>query len=287
MSELETICVHLGAHKTATTHLQKSLNAQRDVLLRKHIRYYGPGRLRGPGKSVMARFGPEATQPGEVALDRLVRGAKRLVISEENLMGWPHPPRLARDAALYPRGPDQVAMISAAAAGTELRLFLGIRNFSDFYTSLYSQMLFSGRVRPFDRFLRRIDYAGANWAQLVTRLTQVAPVVVWRHEDYPGISPKILRRLLGWKLGKAIPMIEARVHQGLSQEAVAQLVAARQASADLAPEAALDMRRRFPQGPDRPAFDPWTRREHAESRDRYGRDLDRIASLPDVTLLTP
>ena len=290
MSELETICVHLGAHKTATTHLQKSLNAQRGMLLRKQIRYYGPGQLRGPGKSIMARFGPDAAHPPSVALERMTKGSRRLVISEENLMGWPHPPRLKYNPALYPRGADQLALLTPAVTGAEVRVFLGVRNFSDFYTSLYSQVLFSGRVRSFERFLRKLDYEGANWVQLVTRLTEVegvSKVIVWRHEDYPGIAPRILRRLLGWRLGKAVPLLETRVHQGLSRHAVAQIMAAGRAKAAIDPALALKMRGRFPLSKDNPPFDPWTRRDHLTSRARYDRDIDRIAALPRVMLLTP
>ena len=89
-----TVVLHLGAHKTATTHLQHSLIAHRIDLWQRGIRTMMPPHLRGGGQSLEALFDlpinrtvtGHAPNPAEVRA-KLIGQAKRFVVSEENLLG--------------------------------------------------------------------------------------------------------------------------------------------------------------------------------------------------------
>ncbi|MGB1209735.1 MAG: hypothetical protein ACPG7W_11160, partial [Paracoccaceae bacterium] len=91
------ITFHIGVHKTATSHLQRSLLRASDSLAAHGVRYYGPDHLRLPGRSLPTLFGfrtdraaPKRPPEEQVALLR--KDGRKIVFSEENFISWPHNP---------------------------------------------------------------------------------------------------------------------------------------------------------------------------------------------------
>lgn len=284
----------MGAHKTATSHLQNSLEQQREMLAEDGVRYYGPPYLRRRGKSLDRMFGlsglwPEdGPQNAQERLEMLARGGTRVVFSEENFLG----PLYVRGGwvkmPLYQEAPDHLAALVAALAPNPVRLFLALRNPATFLTSAYSQTLYGGNVLTPDAFRRLNPVEDVDWAQLVSRFAAVpgiGEIIVWRYEDYHDLFRLLMRRMLRWRLGSRVAPIETPVHPGLSEPAVAQVMKwhARGQYRALAARA----RDAFPLGPDAPKFDLYNETINAAARSVYDIQLEEIAEMEGVTVLTP
>lgn len=278
------VALHIGAHKTATSHLQRSLQGQRANLAAKGVAFYGPHQLRAEGERLMGRFSlkyHDQTDQSRRSLTEMAQGAHRLVISEENYIGTLQrtPGRIA--FPLYPHAADRISALARQAAPQGLDVFLGIRQPTSFLTSAYGQVLMGGDAIPLATFKRINPVARINWPDLVGRIRQSAGVrtlTVWRHEDYPRLFPRIVAALLGADI--PVDPVDEIVHRGLSVEAV-------QATLKGKVPDALAARDAFPVGPTRPAFQAYGRWAQLRAELAYRTQLRQIAAMPGVTLLRP
>ena len=170
-----SIAFHIGAHKTATSHLQRSLQRSSDDLAARGVQYYGPDHFRLPGRTISALFGlrprtgagrSKRSPQDQLALMR--KGADRIVFSEENFIGTlAH--TISRDIEFgYPSANIKIAQL-ARALGKPIDLFLCVRNPTALINSVYSQLLRGNKIMPFDAFKAMVPMARGDWADLVTR----------------------------------------------------------------------------------------------------------------------
>ncbi|MBI1415888.1 MAG: hypothetical protein GC146_01575 [Limimaricola sp.] len=294
MSDLIQTHLHLGAHKTATTHLQKLMHANRAALVEAGVRYYGPEFLRRPRRSIGTSFGinPDAVHRNGRSpleqLDFLAKGDRLVVLSDENFAGPLHDGAGNVMVPLYEGAAARVAALAAALAPNPLHLFLAIRQPTTFLTSAYSQSLFGGVAIGAGGFRDLNPPDRLDWADLVARLAAVpglAGLTVWRYEDYRAGLPSILEALLG-PAAAVLPAPAAQpANQGLSvraQKAVMEW-AVHGVEGPLAQRA----RRRFPVTEDNPAFDLFEADGHEAAARAYADQVDRIRALPGVRLLEP
>lgn len=284
------VVLHLGAHKTASTHLQHAIIAAKPF---DDVAFWGPRLLRGRGESIPERFGfPLDVQSGVASpltpaqmLAEMADGAPRLVLSEETFAG-----RLQGDwgripVPLYDAAPARVAKLAekiAEAGGPPVDICLGIRNPADYIGSAFSQFLMGKRTILPEKYRAKNAITSIDWADYVHRLREVPGVgqlTVWAYEHYAALFPDICRALIG---RDDPPFPETRVQPRLSVKAVdAVLVAKSWADADLTGEAA-DL---LPIGPDNPPFDLFSETDHARSTAFYDMQLAKIAAMPDVNFL--
>lgn len=280
------IALHLGAHKTATTHLQRSLSEQSDLLRCIGARFFGPPSFR-KGASIEARFGlsgDTTSDEARAAFAQMAGDAKRIVISEENFIGTMHN-RFAQMAfPLYPEAPERISALADRIAPDGLDLYLGLRNPADYISSCYCQALIGGHKVVLDEVKAHNKVSLIDWADLVTRIKSangVRSITVWRYEDYRVLFDQIIDQLVGPESG--IKPLSERVHPGLSQEAVARILM-RYADGK-GRKAAVRARDKFPVGPDHPAFDAFDKWEHSAAQAQYDVQIAKIAAMDDVTLL--
>lgn len=285
-----TIVLHLGAHKTASTHLQHAIMAALPI---DGVTFAGPQTLRRTGGSLPERFGfpfdPENAVVSDLtpreALVELARGADRLVLSEETFAGklqrgWGRIP-----TPLYFTAPDrvrQLADVIAGAGGPPLDLCLAIRNPTDYLGSAYSQILNGHRVIMPDKYRAKNPYDVIDWADYVARLRAcdgVRSLTVWRHEDYAALFGQICTAMVG--TADVTPPDE-KMQPRLSAQAVdAILLTKRFTGQDFKREAAETL----PISADNPPYDLFDSQTHAASRAFYADQCATIAALPDVTFL--
>lgn len=232
-----SVGLHLGVHKTASTHLQYTLRNSSEALIEKGVRYYGPDFLRLRGRSIEQMFGlgtspsPRRSTADQIAF--LAKGDGRILISEENFFG----PLLERNGKglvpPYSGGERAVAELAGllAAEGSPLDLYFAIRSPASFVTSRYSQILLSGT------FLSPEDYAamakpeGIDWAEMVAALASVPnnrSLYVWRYEDYARILPSILSAMVGSEAAGSVAPAETVVNPGFSAIALRRYLVARE-----------------------------------------------------------
>ncbi len=294
-----SIALHIGAHKTASSHLQNVLYRNREMLSGEGVRVYGPGYLRMPGRNLAAMFGlswSESPSPRRSPQDQikfLSKGRKRLVFSEENFVGNLIDSRGRTTHPLYPSGPARVAELVEKLAPLDVRLFVALRNPASFMASTYSQALFGGAYLGPRAFRNRNNWQDIDWAAYVAALRAIpglGDMYVWRQEDYEQSQRMILRRLLGWRVGPKIETVEGRVHQGLSSNAVRQTL--EWAHEGREGPLARDARAKYPvtsvaHAPMNKPFQLYAAATYAEAADIYAAQMTQIEGMEGVTVLQP
>jgi hypothetical protein len=206
--------IHIGAHKTATTHVQETLALLRPGLLAKGVDFIPNRELRGVGVAVaLTRRHVEARVPFlrgrmvrrtlDARLAPLRAGPATLVLSEEKLIGGS---QHVFSEPIYPQLERTVRLLATLGSGAELTLFLSIRSFDAQLPSAYVQELkyMTPIAGGFENLRRRVLARPPSWFEMVRRIRTVAPGVplrIWRQEDYRGHSREILSALCGLDVG--------------------------------------------------------------------------------------
>lgn len=281
------IVFHIGAHKTATTHLQNVL-ASRPRELRKHgVVFRGPSHLRSSGQGVRGFLGLNEGQDRDATLAKYCRNAPRFILSEENYIGlltdkyW-HP----LGVRFYHQARHRLVRLARDLAPHPLTLALGVRDPAGLLKSLYGQALMVGFFRPWEGFIKNRNPADMQWSEFITRLHSsgaFAHIILWRFEDYPQNLPTVLSALCGGATPDLDLMPDQIYHPGLSARAV-------QAAIDWHAEGYKGplghiAREDYPVGDQYPAFQPWSQAMRLASRHAYDRDLARIKTMAGVTCL--
>lgn len=185
--------IHLGAHKTATTHLQDSLAVARDSLLAQGVDYLPRDDVRAVFGRVLSRRrwqyhlgGAAIRRDLQGALQPLRQGGRCVALSEENLIG------ACRDLISpvpYPRAAAQARRLATLTATAPLTLFLSIRGFDRVLPGAYATALRFRNVTPTDLASLRHGFAATppSWITLIEAIGRAAPQArlrVWRYEDY-------------------------------------------------------------------------------------------------------
>ena len=289
-----TIRIHIGAHKTATTEMQRALRRVRTVLEAGGNPFIGPGGLRGRWISLpraMSNDDPEARGQAERRLRRWLRRNDNHVISEENILGTVHRKRIFGPGnQLYPEAAANIARLRALMGDPEVELFLSIRDPAEFATSAYGQVLREGISMGMEDYVEGYDVPAFSWAELVGRLTEcpgVTRVTCWRYEDYAALRPRILSLLVGEELAATVPAAESH-NMGISEAAFQQFM---EWVLDDLDESFLDLlaraRATYPKTAGDPGMRPLPPEVYARSRDTYPLDVAALAVMDRVTLLLP
>ncbi len=193
--------IHIGAHKTATTHLQDQLARSRDRLAEAGVDALPTPLVRPAGPARCVRLGLARGSLGGTlaeAVAGLRRGPGRVVLSDEEWLG-----HIGDAVSARPYGNLwwRLRVLSAATAGAPLRLHLAIRPFDRQIPSAYAEALRHRppRRRPGD-LLPALLRRPPRWRRIVERVRRAAPraeLTVWEHATYAADWRAVYRRLTG------------------------------------------------------------------------------------------
>lgn len=274
------IVLHLGAHKTASTYLQRRMQTHEDVLAEHGVFYRGPPDLRvGFPKSVIGRLmqpNPLGMAARNAILEGRSVGAQRIVISEENLLGnlmnvptgfYRRPGRILRPAVSELRGADVTVLLS-------------VRAYSTFYPSLYGQMLrarVSTRFRDLkQKFLQQRRGWPAMVADLMAKMPKEASLRLWKYEDFGEIRRTLYAELAGEAAAQKIKSVQHHNLPGPSTRAIQEIDKKLVAGERLEPSEVEAIYRSFSKREGHAAFDPWEDQERTLLDERYKRDLEEL-----------
>ena len=289
--------IHIGAHKTATTHVQETLALMRPELVAQGVDFIPNLLLRQGGiavalgrkrlwKRVPPLRGPMVRRVLAEHLDPLRAGPTRMVFSEEKLIGGS---QHVFSEPIYPQVQRVTALLATLAPRSRVTLYLSIRSFDTQLPSAYVQEL---KVMPvpgggFEAIRRRVLARPPSWFDMVRRIRAAAPGVplkVWRQEDYRDHAPAILAGLCGLEALGPLPAIEDPAWTRSPDLAAIQAAEALPATMP-EPERRARVREIFKQAGDGARFQPWSAEEKAQLRAAYAADIERIAGLgPDVLM---
>ena len=275
--------IHIGAHKTATTHVQETLALMRPELVAQGVDFIPNLLLRQGGiavalgrkrlwKRVPPLRGPMVRRILAEHLDPLRAGPTRMVFSEP----------------IYPQVQRVTALLATLAPRSRVTLYLSIRSFDTQLPSAYVQEL---KVMPvpgggFEAIRRRVLARPPSWFELVRRIRAAAPGVplrVWRQEDYRDHREAIVAALVGRAVGPLPEIADPVRTRSPSLEAI------RLAEALPAGLPAGERRARvdaiFAAAGDGTRFNPFAPAEAAALQAAYAEDLARIDALDPSILM--
>ena len=291
--------MHIGAHKTASTHLQSVLKANREVLRAQGCAYFGPDLLRGDlklprARAVQAVYEREIA-PLRAAVDLARAEGARVLVSEENIHGGgPRPPLLAAGGVYYPQAEARVARLLEGLGARDVVLCLALREPVAHLVSGWGHQFLAGRPMSFAQYCADVEIAALRWSDLVVRLLglrDVAQVLVWRQEDYGALAPRLLPALTG-VAAEALDWPEDLAGRaslvGPSARAMDAVPGILARNPELQPKQAVRRAmRRFPKSAQWPPPEAVPADLHAASRAGYAADWARLGAMPGVTCLTP
>ena len=201
------IVLHLGAHRTATTTLQRTLVDSHLALQGAGLSYWGPKRLRGGLFDGLYQDGPvlpprkPGRAKGRIALQLAQAadsGAKALVISEENMLGTMR--QIVQAQRLYPGAGTRVARFAEAFGGQDVTLGLSIRCYDAFWASVLGWRMRRGGPLPLPALCDRLVTQPRRWRHVIADLAQAVPqarILVWTHEAMAGRPAELIGTLAG------------------------------------------------------------------------------------------
>ncbi|EAR49460.1 hypothetical protein OG2516_08581 [Oceanicola granulosus HTCC2516] len=291
MTALERVVLHVGAHKTGTTHFQKGLRKGRADLEAAGCALYLPSDLRPAPR--LARMLGVSFQSGRRRDDwspalpeAMARGKPTLVISEENVLGPLSGAAEGPMERVYPEAAPRLRTLLCGLGGVPATVLLSVRDPGRFVLSAYSQALLAGRGGAWQAFVARMPVERVDWADLAARIVAlegVAELVVWRLEDYPEIANAAVARIAGRPLPSPPWFAHDAAHQGLSAAAVAAALAAPEGARRKA--AASEARQALPRSERNPPFRPLSPGAEAASAAAYADQIARLDRMARVVRL--
>lgn len=175
------VVLHVGAHRTGTSALQRSLGRQAPRLAAAGIAFWGPKVLRG-GKiagllaaeesaALTGRDNPGASEGSNDFLAG-VPPSRRLILSDENMAGtmyrnWTH-------GTLYPEVSGQLRAVLRLLPAPPAAIYLTLRDFAGYWQSVFAHLQ---RVRRVSRFeaARLSASAGNSWLPALKAVRAACP----------------------------------------------------------------------------------------------------------------
>lgn len=224
--------IHIGAHKTATTHFQDCLASQRSDLIKAGVDYIPRERLRevGFGKLFRAsgwrRVLPEAMNRDafDAAIRSLRIGPQTVAISDETIAGGV---AMLFRFKIYPDIENRLRALQKSLGDAEIDLFLSIRSFDALLPSAYVQALRSRPVKGgFSALLQSWMRHPPSWVELAERVSGALPgarLHIWTYEDYAARPLPIQQFFVGTAAVRALDLPRPKATRTPSREAVSQL----------------------------------------------------------------
>jgi len=185
--------LHLGAHKTATTHFQNVLEANRH-LYHDGITYVAMEEFRNNMRRTKNGIDFGSSGP---YLNKIKALSQTLVISEENLSG--ETKDIYKELFLYSSMEDRLNDFKRFTQDFEkVEIWFSVRSMDGFLPSIYCEAL---RHFPYKSFN---EVYGMNYSQIwlpviqsICRAFPNSKVNVISHENYTSVLPEVIKQIFG------------------------------------------------------------------------------------------
>lgn len=202
------IILHVGAHRTASTSFQHYLRGNRGHLMAEGTALWEPNMLRKglfdglfAAPRMMNGRNLQRRAMGRVRLHAAQAkraGAKRLLVSEENMIGAPR--ACLRAATLFPAIGERMARLDAAFEGRITRVVMCIRAQDLWWSSVTVYGVGRGHALPDAPRIAALAASPRTWRDVITDLSCALPeteITVMPFEQFAGQADKILEAATG------------------------------------------------------------------------------------------
>ena len=302
------IVLHGGFHKTATSHVQSILSRNAKMIRRSGVQYVHHRdtrkQLTVPCQyNTYIKLGMDwdpvisdeelAVTTGAFFRDLAKEGAKRIIISDENIAG--HCGHCIKRGLLYRWHRKILEVFSSQFPWPVRELHLSVRNYADFFSAAYVEYLRSVSSTAFlDEPKMRLQIMNnmPNWYDVLKSMMEFFPeakLIVWKYEDFRKMEQDVLANLCGSDVdvsrlkspsdknkrptasGRAVEELLQVIHNVGAEEALNQWQA---------------IQEKFPRGEDYGNYSPWSEFERAHLSRMYEKDVEDIRNDPNIHFLS-
>jgi hypothetical protein len=290
------VVFHLGAPCTDDDLLLQTLMRNRDVLWGEGVAVPPPGRyraiVRDTARTLKGRAaGPEvqdalleAIVDEAATIDRLILSDPRFICINRLVIQGPQ---------IWPMIDRQTTQLRALFPDDAVEFFIGMRDPATHVPQLFKTSRFS----DFAEFTQNMQVHAVAWSEMLRRLTMThpdCPVTVWCNEDTPLIWGELLQDIAA--VGIEVPLAgkDVLVQQIMDPAGFKRM---QEYLRQKPPETEAQRRRVVTAFLDRYAVEDrieevvsvpgWTEEFMAELSEAYDADMEVVAEIPGVTLLTP
>jgi len=230
----------MGAHRTGTTTLQRSLQQNHHNLTKNGLIVWGPKTTRGGMFSGLLRG--EDAEPDETArltarnkgvigieLDRLAgMGISAVLVSEENMLGGIR--GNLRAARLYPGLSARLARFADVFGPVCTRVGLAIRPYQDFWASLLAHAIPQGHRMLCEDDLDRLVTQPRSWRDVISDVAKAFPkaeITLWDFNRMIGRPDAQVQILTGGRQTLPLGGGVQRHNASMGRAALRDILAAR------------------------------------------------------------
>ncbi len=289
------IVLHIGANATDRERLLKSLLKNVETFTEQGVRVPGPGRYRKLLRETIQQLSGQMPPAGtrDTLLDAMIDGddATRLVLSHANFLAVPN--QIFDGGVFYGNAEAKIASFASLFPGDELEFHIGLRNPATFIPAVFEQSV----IPAMPRYLSGFEPEDLRWSDLISRIRSAAPdaaITAWCNEDTPLLWAQLIRELSGvdplTKITGGFDLLAAIMTDDGMRKFLAYLKTH-------PPQTEGQKRRVIAAFLDRYALPGeveeeidapgWTVELVEDLTRGYEADLEVIASMPGVTLVTP
>jgi hypothetical protein len=291
----EGLFLHLGAHRTGTGSFQEFLSSNADAFADLGVNLAVANRD-GQAPSTLRLRLPDARHfrkglleeraalRDEALTEARVNLRARSIISEENIPGSFN--AIFADAP-YRAARERMAFLASALSRPVRRILFVTRSYETFFPSAYRKRCEFRKIALFSDYAPRFMEATRGWADLVEDIAAAfspGEILVARYEDRPT-HEALLHALLPETAQMRFAPLERRFNVSATDAACRAMQAAFETNPKLSPREIRAIIHAHADDRSGPPIAEFSERDRAALRDRYTRDLDRIAKIPGVTLL--
>lgn len=193
---MNKIKLHIGAHKTATTHIQCLLAQSRPHLSSNYnIGLSIPSDLRAEWIPLFF----EITKTNNKKIDQLYSLSPRRktwIFSEENFSGSSY--ELTYATSLYPNLKERLAKFYQLFSHADIEVFFSIRSYETFYRSAYLEVIRNRGYFSFNKFYNDSRFKSYSWVHVIDAIASIIPqnnITLWQYEDTKDLLSIILSKL--------------------------------------------------------------------------------------------
>jgi hypothetical protein len=280
------IHLHVGAHKTATTYLQKLLKDNLELLRNNGIGYLDLQSIRDELTYKLRNENIAELDSGELIklfFGRPVRTSDHtLIISDENLVGtcW----QFLQSGQLYPTFEDKIRKVRRIFYGHEISLFFSVRSYDTFIASAYCEGIRNlGKYRRFNVFREMIDWETIDWPSIIQRMIESSgaeELVLWRFEEFRTRADDIVSRMTRG-VSELFPeqASDELARPSFSDAAIKAVdVVDRVLGRDEANKVLNKMFKTIPKSKKNAGFDPWSEDEKSMMLSLYEKHMEKISN---------
>ena len=224
------LILHLGAHRTGSTALIRCFGKNVGKLTAAGAVIRPPEALRAvpdfsPVPDLARRAAGGDVTAGErlsAVRDRLAAdvravaraGARRLVLSDENMIGTMLPSLKAR--LLYPDAALRLAAYAAVLPQPPALVAIAVRTLATWWPSVYGYVLPRHPLTPFGALTDALADSGRGWTDVVADLRGVfpgIPVLIWRQESFAQDMTRVVAALAGLPGPEGLERVAARIKE--------------------------------------------------------------------------